>query len=124
MKIEIAKRYIELLSSGDLEGVINLFTENGIVESPIYGEMKASNFYKVLKDDTLNSELKLKEIFQNSKTENIALYFEYKWTIKTGKIVQFDVVDIIEFDIENRIKKLKIIYDTVVSRKLIDEFEN
>jgi ketosteroid isomerase-like protein len=67
--------------------------------------------------DTISSELKLKGIFDDADSDRIALYFEYKWTIKSGKIVEFDAVDIIVFDNDNKITTLKIIYDTVISRK-------
>lgn len=123
MRVEIAKKYIKFLSNGNVEGVVSLFAENGKVYSPIYGEKSASDFYKTLKDDTLNSEIKLNEIFENASSQKIALYFEYTWTVKTGKIVVFDVVDIIHFDSQNKITELKIIYDTIVSRKLIEEMK-
>jgi len=123
-KREIAQQYIEFLSDGDITKVVNLFEENGIVNSPIYGRNKADKFYKILGEDTDNSELEIKGIFEDSETERLALYFRYKWTVKTGKIVEFDVVDIIEFDSQNKILELTIIYDTVISRKLIEEIKN
>ncbi|WP_237270756.1 hypothetical protein [Tenacibaculum discolor] len=51
----------------------------------------------------------------------MALYFTYKWTLKNNEKVEFDVVDIIELNSENKITKLKIIYDTVISRKLVNK---
>ena len=120
-KKKIARKYIEYLESGNLESLINLFSENGVVESPIYGIRKANEFYRELNDDTLNSELLLKGIFEQSNSNNLALYFSYKWILKNNQKVVFDVVDIIEFDTYDKIKKLKIIYDTVISRKLIRE---
>jgi hypothetical protein len=65
--------------------------------------------------------LKLKGIFEDADSARIALYFEYKWTVKSGKITEFDVVDIFKFNDENKITELKIIYDTVISRNLVDE---
>jgi len=118
---EIAKKYIDFLSKGNIEMIIRFFAENGKVKSPIYGEKNAIEFYTTLNDDTINSELKLKGIFEDSDSGKLALYFEYIWTVKSGKVVEFDVVDIIEFDAENKIIELKIIYDTIISRKLIDE---
>ncbi len=123
MKKTIANKYIECLAKGDVAGVIDLFAENGKVHSPIYGEKLASDFYQTLASDTLSSELKLKEVFENADSGNIALYFEYRWTVKSGKIVIFDVVDIIAFDEQNKITELKIIYDTVVSRNLVEELK-
>jgi hypothetical protein len=118
-KKEIAKIYLEYLERGNIEQLIALFDENGIVDSPIYGIKKADEFYRELNDDTSNSELHLKGIFEQNESNDLALYFSYKWTLKNKQKVEFDVVDIIEFDAHNKIKKLKIIYDTVLARKLV-----
>lgn len=120
-KNKIALKYLEHLENGNIEKVIDLFNENGIVESPIYGIKKADKFYRELNNDTSNSELHLKGIFEQNESNNLALYFTYKWTLKNNQKVDFDVVDIIELDSNNKIKKLKIIYDTVISRKLVNE---
>ncbi|MFT7900530.1 nuclear transport factor 2 family protein [Tenacibaculum ascidiaceicola] len=120
-KGQIAKKYLEHLEKGNIEKVINLFSNNGIVESPIYGIKKANEFYRELNNDTSNSELILKGIFEQNESNNLALYFTYKWTLKNNEKVEFDVVDIIELDSENKITKLKIIYDTVISRKLVND---
>ena len=122
-KSEIAKQYIEFLAKGEVNKVIDLFSENGKVSSPIYGEKSASDFYQTLAGDTINSELSLKEIFENPLSGNIALYSEYKWTVKSGKIVKFDVVDLIEFNDDHKIVALKIIYDTVITRRLVEEMQ-
>ena len=119
-KKEIANGYLKFLESGNIEQIIDLFNENGIVDSPIYGIKKADEFYRELNDDTSNSELQLKGIFEQSGSNDLALYFTYKWTLRNNQQVEFDVVDIIEFDSKNKIKKLKIIYDTVLARKLVD----
>ncbi|KAB1158351.1 nuclear transport factor 2 family protein [Tenacibaculum aiptasiae] len=120
-KNELATKYLEYLERGDIEKVIGLFNENGIVDSPIYGVKKANLFYHELKDDTINSKLHLKGIFEQNNSNDLALYFTYKWTLKNNTKVEFDVVDIIELDSENKISKLKIIYDTVIARKLVEE---
>lgn len=123
-KKEVAEKYIEFLENGKIPELINLFTENGVVHSPIYGLMLAKDFYPKLNDDTNNSELKLDTIFEDEQSNKIALYFKYIWTLKSDKVVEFDVVDIIEFNAENKITDLKIIYDTVISRKLVQEINN
>lgn len=117
---EIAKEYIVHLENGNIEQVIALFNQNGMVDSPLYGIKKAREFYLELNNDTTNSELHLKEIFEKNDSNNLALYFTYKWTLKNNQEVEFDVVDIIEFDDQNKISKLKIIYDTVIARKLVE----
>lgn len=120
-KNEIARKYLEYLESGNIEKVIALFNENGIVESPIYGIKKANEFYRELINDTSESKLHLKGIFEQNNSNDFALYFSYEWTLKNNHKVDFDVVDIIELDSQHKIKRLKIIYDTVISRKLVNE---
>lgn len=120
-KKEIAKEYITHLENGYIEQVIALFSQNGIVDSPLYGIKKANDFYLELNNDTANSELSLLGIFEENDSNNLALYFTYKWTLKNNQIVEFDVVDIIEFDSQNKISKLKIIYDSVIARKLVGQ---
>lgn len=117
---DIANTYLEYLEQGEVEKVIDLFDENGIVDSPIYGIKTASEFYRELNNDTSNSELTLKGIFEQKDSYNLALYFTYNWTLKNNEKVVFDVVDIIEFNSNHKIQKLKIIYDTVISRKLVN----
>jgi len=118
-KKDIAKEYINHLEKGSINQVIKLFNQNGIVDSPLYGIKKAADFYKELNDDTTNSKLTLLGVFEEDDSNKIALYFTYKWTLKNNETVEFDVVDIIEFDNQNKINKLKIIYDTFNARKLI-----
>ena len=119
----LANKYLEYLENGNVEQVIELFNENGIVDSPIYGIKKADEFYRELNNDTSNSELNLLGIFEEEDSNKLALYFTYKWTLKNKRKMEFDVVDIIEFDSLNKISKLKIIYDTVLTRELVDKLE-
>ncbi len=123
-KKEISIAYIDFLQRGSLQDLLGLFAENARVDSPLYGEMKADDFYRELGNDTANSELKLKGIFEEKDSDSIALYFNYKWTMKNNELVEFDVVDIIEFDESNQIIKLKIIYDTFKSRAMIKKLRN
>ncbi|GAA3568547.1 nuclear transport factor 2 family protein [Snuella lapsa] len=122
-KKAIATKYIDYLEKGEIENIINLFNEKGIVDSPLYGIKKADEFYRELSSDTTNSELHLFGVFEENNSNRLALYFTYKWTLKNDKKVEFDVVDIIEFDMHNKISKLKIIYDTIISRKLIEQLD-
>jgi len=120
-KKEVAIQYLDTLEKGNITELLKLFTENGIVDSPVYGVLNATEFYNELSNDTINSKLRLKGIFQENDSNKLALYFEYRWTMKNNKQVEFDVVDILEFDDFNHITKLKIIYDTVKSREMVNE---
>lgn len=120
-KKQVIKAYLTHLESGDMEKVVALFHQEGMVDSPLYGIKKADEFYRELNNDTTNSKLTVLGGFEENEANKIALYFNYKWTLKNNQVVEFDVVDIIEFDEQNKISKLKIIYDTVVTRKLVGE---
>jgi hypothetical protein len=121
---EVAIKYLNSLEKGNVKELLELFADNGIVDSPIYGILNANKFFNELRNDTLNSKLTLKGIFEEKGSNQLALYFEYKWTMKNKKKVEFDVVDIMEFDNLNHICKLKIIYDTVKSREMVNELRN
>lgn len=115
---QVASSYLNHLEKGDIVNLLSLFTANALVDSPLYGMLPASEFYIKLNNDTENSELHLNGIFEDTNSNQLALYFTYKWSLKNEMFVEFDVVDIIEFDAKNKISKLKIIYDTVAARKL------
>ena len=118
MATEICMRYLDALNEGSLEKVLSLFDPNAVVVSPLYGEMPATTFFKVLFADTNRSETKLLNIFESiSGNTSLALYFHYIWTLKSGKIIEFDCVDVFEITPDKKkFTKLKIIYDTVPIR--------
>ena len=121
---KVVIKYIEFLEQGDLKGIIDLFAKDGIVESPLYGKMRASEFYIELMSDTTKSQLEIKGIYEAPESNSIALFFNYKWTMKNNEIADFDVVDIIDFNNTSEIRNLKIIYDTVQSRRIMNKLKS
>ncbi|WP_299216687.1 nuclear transport factor 2 family protein [uncultured Aquimarina sp.] len=119
-KEEVAKKYLFFLEKGEMDCVVDLFTNDGVVESPLYGVLSAKEFYKALAEDTNSSQLRFDGLFFEKNTNRISLFFDYVWILKNNKTVEFKVVDILELTSENKIKKLIIIYDTVNARSLID----
>lgn len=123
-KKEVAKQYIRHLEKGEVSKILSLFSEKGMVNSPLYGTKKAADFYAELANDTISSLLKIKGIFEEENTNQLALYFQYTWTLANQKKVTFDVVDILQFDKKNNIQNLKIIYDTVQARELFNQLNS
>ena len=70
-KKETANKYIDFLEKGDMEKLLKLFSENAIVDSPVYGILNAKEFYTRLSNDTLLSELNLKGIFEENDSKNL-----------------------------------------------------
>lgn len=122
-KIEIANQYIHHLENGETDKIVALFSDKGKVNSPLYGQKNANEFYNLLAEDTINSKLTVNTIFENDKSNSIALYFTFDWTLANNKKVIFDVVDIIEFNDKNKITLLTIIYDTVIARGLYEDIK-
>ncbi len=120
-KEDVAKSYLNFLENDQVEEIVALFAEDGIVVSPLYGTMPAKSFYKTLAADTANSVLNFDGVFYEDNTNRISLLFDYDWELKTGEKVSFKVVDIIELNDDHKINKLIIIYDTVHSRPAIQQ---
>ena len=120
---QVGLLYLEYLENNNIEALLSLFSADAIVHSPIYGSKPAKEFYKILGSDTSNSSLTFINSFENYDTNSFALYFNYEWTLKNGKVVSFDVVDVIQCDAERKIKDLKIIYDTFLTRKEVDALD-
>ena len=116
---EIVKLYLHALEKGSYEDIVKLFTEDTVVVSPLYGTVKASDFYRDLFKDTSKSKITLLDVFVSKNSEQVGAYFRYEWTLKDGSTVLFDCVDIFELE-EGKIKKLKIIYDTYEARRIFE----
>lgn len=120
---ELCHHYLSALNDGDLEKVLSLFDPAAVVVSPLYGTVAAAPFYRELFADTNRSVTKLLHIFSASKDDSsIALHFHYTWTLKSGKIVEFECVDVFELaPARDKFTKLTIIYDTAPLRAEFNE---
>ena len=119
MKLEeIFRNYFQGLERGDARVIVDLFAPDGTVTSPLYGTLRADEFYTGLFKDTLESRLTLKNIFQGRDNPlAAAVHFLYEWKLKDGTPTSFECVDVLEFDQETwKIKHLTIIYDTAETR--------
>lgn len=99
------------------ETIVDLFFHEAMVKLSFYRFIPASLFYKDLLNDTSVSTIKLKNIFLGSSDKNrAAAYFEYLWTLKDSKQVRFEVIDLFDFDQNDKIAQIAIIYDTYLIR--------
>lgn len=119
-KKQVALQYLKLLGQGNPKEIIALFAEGGMVSSPLYGTISAMDFYPKLTNATTESILYFKDFFESPTTNSAALFFAYCSTLSNGNKVDFDVVDILEFDKKNNIKTLTIIYDASKTKPLVD----
>ncbi len=115
---DLCQRYLAALSEGSLESVLSLFAPKATIVSPLYGNVEAESFYRELFADTNRSVTKLLNVFLPSGNwPSVALHFHYTWTLKSGKVVQFECVDVFELTTDmQKFSKLTIIYDTAPIR--------
>lgn len=120
---QLCRSYLDALNAGDLAAVQALFTPDATVVSPLYGVVDAGAFYAGLFADTQQSDTTLLTIFETSADGgSVALHFRYRWTLRGGKQVSFDCVDVFELSEDRqRFQKLTIIYDTAPLR---DDFND
>jgi ketosteroid isomerase-like protein len=116
-KKDVVKAYLTGLENKNYKAIIELFSAEAVVYSPLYGKAKATHFYQDLFLDTQNSIITLKNIFLSIDNPNcVAAQFVYAWTMKDGSLNQFECVDIFEFN-DKKINSLTIIYDTYQTRQ-------
>jgi nuclear transport factor 2 (NTF2) superfamily protein len=105
--------YLERLAAGDLTGVLELFCDEAVVNSPLYGRMPARDFYTQLFGDTDQSKITpIDVLFSADTPRRAAVRFEYDWTLGNGTPTWFSCIDVVEFDEDWRIRELTIVYDT------------
>ena len=122
-KEELIRAYLRGLEIGKCKEILELFTNNATVSSPLYGEIAANVFYSELFEDTSDSKIELHDIFVKvSDSNKYAAHFHYDWKLKNGERVSFRCIDIFEFDEDtSKIKHLLIIYDSKTTREAFDE---
>ena len=103
--------YLRALSIGDVPLAVSLFTPDGVVDSPLYGELPAREFYPALFADTAESVLTLRKTLLSNDGATIAFWFDFAWVLADGVPAPFTVVDVAELQ-HGLIRTLHIVYDT------------
>ncbi|MBE0466625.1 MAG: nuclear transport factor 2 family protein [Candidatus Desulforudis sp.] len=118
---EVLRRYLQALESGRYENLLELFSADAVVKSPLYGTVKAADFYRNLLNITDRSTITLLNLFVSSTESNVAAaQFRYQWVLRNNMPVDFECVDVFEFTDRGEIQQLTIIYDTCQARPLFE----
>ena len=121
---EKIKAYLQGLEAGDYQQLISLFADEAVVHSPLYGKRSARTFYRELLDDSSASRIRLLHIYHQPGGRRAAVNFIYEWALANGSQVAFDCVDLFEWNEEEKITELKIIYDASQSRPALEQQHN
>jgi ketosteroid isomerase-like protein len=110
---QAVRAYFQALESGSYDRLMALFSKFALVDSPLYGRMQASEFFKDLLQDTAKSKLTVLSIFENrEKPGSIAAHYNYQWILKNSKFTNFEGVDVFSVSPAGKIDRLSIFYDT------------
>jgi SnoaL-like domain len=114
----IAAAYLGALEKGDVTAILDLFCSGAIVHSPLYGPLPAVEFYPRLFADTGHAKVHLRGVTKGS--ELVAIWFTFDWTLSSGEPADFECVDVLELDDRDRIRALRIFYDTATNRRAFE----
>jgi hypothetical protein len=121
--MRLVDEYLAAIEAADAGRILALFADGATVDSPLYGQVLASEFYPRLFDDTARSQLRLRSVMVGETIENrptVAFWFDFDWTLSDGTRAPFTVVDVAELDHDGRIRTLHILYDTAPLRASFD----
>ena len=110
---EVVRAYLVAMAAGDLDRVLDCFTPDGRVSSPVYGGVPVADFYRQLFADTRSASVDLKRIYESKSGAHLAAHFSYRWERNDGTRTHCDLVDLFDFAPgTQKIAHLTIIFDT------------
>ena len=113
---DLVATYLRALTTADAGLAVSLFTDDGVVHSPLYGPRPARDFYPALFADTSQANLTLRSVMSGKDQAGqptVSFWFHFDWRLPSGAAAPFDVVDVATLGRDGKIRKLHIIYDTV-----------
>ena len=61
---EVIRRYLSAMEACDLNGVLACFADDGLISSPVYGEVPVRPFYERLFADTVSAEVTIHHVYR------------------------------------------------------------
>jgi ketosteroid isomerase-like protein len=109
---QTVRRYFELLTASDIDGIIALFAKDGIVVSPFLGTLPAATFFQKLGAASSGNKLTVFDVLIGEAGNSAAAHFEYDWTLASGDQFVFQGVDYFKFNADGTFASMSIFYDT------------
>ncbi|PRW62344.1 nuclear transport factor 2 family protein [Actinopolyspora mortivallis] len=110
---ETVECYVHRLDAGDVPGVLRLFSEEGVVSSPMQGKIPAREFYPELAATLQRADITAQEVFvSTTDPHRAAVHFRYDWVAAAENPPDFDCIDVITVDAQGLISELRFVYDT------------
>ncbi|MEM7225661.1 MAG: nuclear transport factor 2 family protein [Pseudomonadota bacterium] len=115
----LCRLYLAAMESGDLDGLLALFTEDATATSPIFGAQPVRDFYTYVMRATSGRTMALKTVFLGAgQPRRAAVHVAYTRTVGDGTPATVEAVDVFELNEDlSRFVAVTIIYDTAPVRK-------
>ncbi|OXJ31897.1 MULTISPECIES: nuclear transport factor 2 family protein [Burkholderia] len=114
--------YLKALERGDVAAICALFTPDARIFSPFLGWMKPTPFFEKVASASGQSRITAIDICVSATGARRATgYFVYDWGLKDGSAVQFECVDVFEFDESGLVERMVIVYDTHPVREAVGD---
>lgn len=111
-QIKRVERYFELMTAGDIRGIVALFAPDAHIMSPFLGRVPASEFFPKLGGASTASLLTVHDILLGRNGDTAAARFRYDWTLADGSDLTFEGVDYFTFASDGAFQSMLIYYDT------------
>lgn len=110
----VVRRYLKAMEAGDLPGVLDCFSADGVVVSPVYGTVKVRAFYEQLFGDTIRTEVRIRDLYvAHGRPDRAIAHFEYLWERREKPTLETRLIDLFDFDPSGtKIVRLRIIMDS------------
>lgn len=114
----LCERYLHAMDLGDRAAILDLFHPDARIVSPLYGDCSAARYYDALFDDTLCSETRLLQAFEDaSRASLLALHFECDWMFPNHAEIRFQRIDLFALQPDGeRFAGLTILQDSTAIR--------
>jgi len=114
--------YLKALERGDVAAICALFTPDARIFSPFLGWMQPTPFFEKVVSASGQSRITTIDICVSATGARRATgYFVYDWGLKDGSAVQFECVDVFEFDESGLVERMVIVYDTHPVREAVGD---
>jgi hypothetical protein len=117
----VIRDYFSALESGRYNDIVKFFSSSSVIESPVYGEVKASDFLRGFLKDTTKAKISIIEVFHSESDPRIfSAKVYYQWLLKNEKFTSFNGIFVFTI-LKDRIARLEIFYDAESARSMVNK---
>jgi hypothetical protein len=107
-------KYLSAVEKHNYPEIMALFSPDAQVSHPVLGQKPAAQFFTELEAQVKSDKITKSRFFYELKNPKSAIvYFSDEWTSVSGKTLTQDFILVFEFDENNLVKQLTVIFDNI-----------